>query len=276
LLIKHLLTPILVGIPPSSKRLLNERSVSGILSLVLENFYNLLSSSWRAESDDPEQEALLNLATSSLFGMIYDIMCPAAERDKKIDPNLSLAALRSRTYETTSLPSLPISIYLTEHSTPTNFILRILISMLQWNASAYAAKIILILSKWVPVLLNLGPMHHEILFSLWSPILQLSIDPKLSELSASAIGLLTELYKWQLYFNYTCYDQCLRDYFLLEDAVVSMKSQRSMVRNRLVRPVLEAASGITSVVPRLPDRVIYYRKMKNADIIDLNVENLFD
>lgn len=265
------------------------------------------------------QEALLGTTTSALLGLFFDLLLPVAERDKRSDPTLDLGHLRSRTAVHADPTSNPLALFIVrqDQSQLTNRLLHLLISLLRWRrvASGTAAslspavysatclsKVTAIIARWLPsLMLTPGAIHHETLLSgLVPPLLEALMMPALSEQHAAVTALLTELFKWQVYYKYDVIErhiestlglssifqpmlQELRNYFLQASPPPSVKSQRTHVRSTLVRALQQqalAAGGVTSTVPRLPDRLVVLRRLKAEaaaeDDVNLDLAAFFD
>lgn len=218
----------------------------------------------------------------------------------------------------TSSP-LALFIMRQEQSQLTGRLLTLLISLLRWRrvapgtvssvalspavySAACLSKVTAIIARWLPsLMLAPGAIHHETLLGgLVSPLLEALMMPALSEQHAAVTALLTELLKWQIYYKYDAIERHiesvlglspllqpilreLRTYFLQAAPPPSVKSQRAHVRSTLVRALQQqalAAGGVTSTVPRLPDRLVVLRKLKAEaaaeDDVNLDLAAFFD
>lgn len=156
---------------------------------------------------EQEQERLLTTATNSLLLMLFDILVPVGERDKKTDPSFDLAALKDplRLLIPDGAHS-PLARSIMHDRLLATHTLNLLAAIMRWRPT-FAGKVIAILSRWLPVLMQYQELHA----TLWGPVtasvITAVMDPSLSEIHAQCIALLTELYKWQLFYGYDALDR---------------------------------------------------------------------
>ncbi len=303
---KHLLHHLLVNcndpstleapLPAHLNRILGATS-SRLTSewIALEECKN--SENFRGSADlaaEIERESELIAASQLLINLLYDTLYPLGERDKKVEPCLDMNNRAS--------PELPfqskLAIWMiTGDLTRQEVILRVLIDSLSWRHTVGFSKILLLALRWTPTLMMNQALHASIFSSdksLLSATFRIIVRPELSDFHSSSTQLACELYKWSIFFGYHeqievmlsslpgSSPQALNIWRVALFELKTSKQHREAARV-FFRPIQASAARETAgkafVVPKLPEKLILLKKLKEPDPADEvtaeQIENLF-
>ncbi|PJF18739.1 Exportin 5 [Paramicrosporidium saccamoebae] len=287
LLTKHLAAPMFLAsnVQPSqpSMLLLVERFGLVQLEAAWQTFF-------RAQADQAELrmetalETLLTAATNALLTLLYDVLCPVSERDKRTDPVLDIVALRDSARRPVPEPShSPLARMLISDEVLCPKIVLLLAAMLRWKAALTLGKTLSILMRWLPLLMERAVLHETLFGPILAALLAALSSTQLGDHHPVVTAALTEFCKWQLVLGYDAMDRQIHAILpgttIPQNAPGTTKQQRSHVRATLVRPLQQqalSATGITSVLPRLPDRLVVLNKLKLQPEINLDLASFFD
>lgn len=304
LMSKHLLGPLLLSCPESAVP-----GVRPVLAALLEEFgLRRLGRAWEthlASADRPEatsarglqaeaaRERLLSTATSILIVLLFDTLVPVGERDKRSDPTLDPAALKDPLRLSTAEGAhSPLARYIAHDPKLSASLLALLTSMLRWRPAITLGKTLAILLRWMPVLMS-HPAHRPTLYGpVTASLLADAANTGLAE-SHGVIGMvLTELCKWNLLYPApdNLFDlqlaaitptmpQEVKGYFE-SSPTANIRAQRTAIKSIILKPLQLAgmtAAGVTSTAPRLPDRLVIIKKLKQLpEETSLDLASFFD
>lgn len=291
---KHLLHPLLAGCPGPQAL---GPAFGGALDRVLAGTLARLQGEWAGlltqPADDPaaevEREAELVMVSGVVVNMLYDVLYPAGERDKRAEPFLDLTA--------GSQPGLPVqsptAVWLaTADAGRQETLVQLLACGLGWRQSVGLNKLLLLALRWLPALAA-SPALHESLFStgLLPAALTLLARPGSADYYPGAAQLVAELYKWAIFLRYdaavertllslphTSADAlAVLKAGLLEPGRTS-KAHRDACRAffKPMQAILtHEASGKAFVVPRLPEKLVLLKRLKE-EVPDPVTEDMFE
>lgn len=215
LLTRHLVHPVLVNLPTAEA---GSPAVRQTFICVLERFGTVqLEAAWQRFSSNPAndlqaeaaQETLLSTATAALLNLLFDVLNPVTERDKRADSVLDLTILQTRGRLICEPSQSSLALLSMRDAQISSRIVSLLAAMLRWKPALTIPKVLGILLRWMPVLME-NRNHHEVLFGPISRALLLAVSSStLGDSHATVGAALTELYKWQVYFEYDVLDQLI-------------------------------------------------------------------
>jgi hypothetical protein len=235
LLTKHLAAPMFLAavVQPSlpSMLLLVERFGLVQLEAAWQTFFRAQAAPDRSELRmETTLETLLTAATNALLALLYDVLCPISERDKRTDPVLDIVALRNSARRPVPEPShSPLARMLISDDALCPKIVLLLAAMLRWKAALTLGKTLSILMRWLPLLMERSALHETLFGPILAALLAAVSSTQLGDHHPTVTAALTEFCKWQLVLGYDAMDRQIHN--ILPGTTIPQVRRDSLVIN---------------------------------------------